>query len=143
LRSRRRASGSRCRLTCCASMGSRRPRRSSSARLERTGTAIGASCRRRPTGCRLPSATFAGRATPSSGRSSSMSCGSRTASSPRSRRSALDCSPGGARSPAQQLSSGRYSCAQRAICSSAGMSAWPLRPRVRAQTPGTAAASRS
>jgi RNA polymerase sigma factor (sigma-70 family) len=41
LRSRRRTSGSRCRPTCSASRGSRRSRRSSSARLERTGTATG------------------------------------------------------------------------------------------------------
>ncbi len=78
-RSRRRTSGSRCRPTRCASTGSRPSRRCSSARSERTGTATGAWCRRGPTGCRPPPATSAGPATPSSGRSSSTSCGSRTA----------------------------------------------------------------
>ena len=56
-----------------------RSRRSSSARSARTATATGGSCRRGPTGCRPPRATCAGRATPSSGRSSSTSCASRTA----------------------------------------------------------------
>ncbi len=51
-------------------------------------TATGDWCRHRPTGCRRPRATCAGRATPSSGRSSSTSCASRTAPSSRSRRSA-------------------------------------------------------
>ena len=50
-----------------ASTASTRSRRCSSARSARTGTAIGAWCRRRPTGCRRPRATSAGRATPSSG----------------------------------------------------------------------------
>ena len=57
-----------------------------------TGTATGASCPRGPTGCRRPQATCAGRATLRSGRSSSMCCASRTASSPRSPPSAPGCS---------------------------------------------------
>ncbi len=66
--------------------------RSWSVRSGWTGTAIGASCRRRPTGCRRPRATCADPATRRSGRSSSTSCGFGTASSRRSRRLAPACS---------------------------------------------------
>ena len=80
-----RTCASRCRPIRCATTASTRSRRCCSGPSGRTRWATGAPCPRAPTASPRPPATCARRATPSTGRSSSTCCASRTARSRRSR----------------------------------------------------------